>query len=119
MDPETIKRRRKAIQRDARCVGCGSTLAFCKGQRGQDPTAPPWFGCCARGTDMRPCHHQVDTRALVDLLKEIESGTVRDEADMLLDQVQEHPRRSRLLRDCVTALANESWPEDVPMGRHF
>jgi hypothetical protein len=92
MDLKLIKRRRKAIQQDAPCVGCGSTLASCKANRGKDPTAPPWFGCCARGLSMTPCDHRPDPGALTALLEEVESGNVRDEADVLLDSLQEYPR---------------------------
>lgn len=102
MDLKLIKRRRKAIQQEAPCVGCGATLASCKANRGKDPTAPPWFGCCARGTQMGPCDHRVSASALTALLKEVESGTVRDEADVLLDSLQEYPiRRFRLPPVCM------------------
>lgn len=92
MDLRLIAERRKAIQDAAPCVGCGSTLASCKANRGKDPTAPPWFGCCARGTALAPCDHQPDPRALSDLLKEIETGTVRDEAQVLLDSLRPYSR---------------------------
>jgi len=118
VDPKLIKRRRKAIEQAAPCVGCGSTLASCKAQRGKDPTAPPWFGCCAWGTDFTPCDHRPDPAALTALLKEIESGTVRDEAEMLLDSIKEYPTtRRRSLRARVMAMAADDWPDDVPMGR--
>jgi hypothetical protein len=97
VDLKLIKKRCEAIQQDARCVGCGSTLASCKANRGKDPTAPPWFGCCAGGTQVGPCDHQVSAMALIALLKEMESGTVRDEADILLDSLQEYPARTRWL----------------------
>lgn len=74
---ETIAARRQHIQDNAKCVGCGATLADCKAERGKDPSAPPWFGCCARGVGLTPCQHDPDTRALLELLAEIESGDVR------------------------------------------
>lgn len=73
-----IAKRLQDIQADARCVSCGATLADCEASRGKDPTAPPWFGCCARGIDAStPCHHEVSKGALAALLGEIESGAVR------------------------------------------
>ena len=86
---ELVKERRKDIEDNAPCVGCGSTLASCKSQRGTDPTAPPWFGCCARGTAMAPCQHIPDRKALTGLLQEIESGKVRSVEEVLLDSLQE------------------------------
>lgn len=75
---DIIAARRKAIQDGARCEGCGATLAQCKAQRGKDPSAPEWFGCCARGLALsEPCRHVPDAGALLALLTEIESGTVR------------------------------------------
>jgi hypothetical protein len=75
---DIIAARRQAIQDDAHCEGCGSTLAACKANQGKDPTAPPWFGCCARGVGLDiPCNHVPDAGALFALLAEIESGTVR------------------------------------------
>lgn len=95
MDLELIKARRKAIEDAAPCQGCGSTLASCKANRGKDPTAPPWFGCCARGTSlMGRCLHRPDPAALQVLLREIEDGAVRSVEEMLLDSIPEHrPRR--------------------------
>lgn len=94
MDPHVITERRQAIEQDAPCDGCGSTLASCKASRGKDPTAPPWFGCCARGLLLDvPCYHIPSSAALADLLKEIETGTVRTVEDVLLDSIPEHPRR--------------------------
>lgn len=84
-----IQERRKDIQESAPCVGCGATLAFCKSQRGVDPTAPPWFGCCARGTGFDPCQHVPDPQELIGLLKEIESGRVRGVEEVLLDSLTE------------------------------
>lgn len=74
---DLIAARRQAIRDAAPCEGCGATLAACKAERGKDPTAPPWFGCCAQGIDMRPCRHVVDAAALQELLDEIEAGHVR------------------------------------------
>jgi hypothetical protein len=69
---------------------------------------------------MVPCDHRPDPAALAALLKEIESGTVRDEADMLLDSIEEYPMTGRRsMRARVMAMATESWPDDVPMGGHF
>jgi hypothetical protein len=75
---DIIAARRKHIRDSAPCEGCGTTLADCEAQRGKDPTAPPWFGCCARGVGLDiPCNHVPDAGALFALLAEIESGTVR------------------------------------------
>lgn len=73
VDPEVIRARQKLIRDDAPCVGCGARQADCEAARGQDPTAPPWFGCCARGTMLGPCSHQSDPGALTALVKEIEA----------------------------------------------
>lgn len=93
---EIIRERRKLIRDNARCVGCGATSAACKAQRGKDPTAPPWFGCCARGVDMRPCSHLTDQGELTALLDEIAAGKVRTVAEML---AEEAPRRARRAAD--------------------
>jgi hypothetical protein len=77
VNADTIAARRQQIQDNAKCVGCGATLADCKARRGKDPTAPSWFGCCAIGASMGPCNHRVDAGALWALLREVESGTVR------------------------------------------
>lgn len=122
MDVNVITARRKAIEDDAPCESCGSTLASCKANRGKDPTAPPWFGCCARGSFLDvPCDHRVDQVALSALLKEIESGAVRSVEDVLLDSIEEFPlfspgRRGRSLRARVMAETADNWPDDVPMG---
>lgn len=106
---ERIPERRKQIERDAPCEGCGSTLAECEAQRGKDPTAPPWFGCCARGMFMDPCRHEPDQVALLGLLREIESGNVRSLDEILLDSLTEFgSRRSRLVRRGLAADARES-----------
>jgi hypothetical protein len=99
---ENIKARRQQIEADAPCDGCGATLATCKANQGKDPTAPPWFGCCARGLEMRPCNHVVSRQALQDLIREIEDGEVRSVDDVLLDSVSEFPRsRWRLPPVCM------------------
>jgi hypothetical protein len=115
MDRKMIKARRKAIEADAPCDGCGATLAACKSQRGKVPTAPSWFGCCARGTGMMACRHVPDSRALRGLIKEIERGEVRSTDDELLDSISEFPPLSRSLRNRVMAMAAADWPDDVPM----
>lgn len=118
-----IAERREAIVSASPCEGCGATLALCKSQRGKDPTAPDWFGCCARGTGMLACRHVPDSQELLRLLKEIESGEVApvpDPDDELLASIEEFPllspsRRGRSLRRRVMAMAGDSWPDDVPM----
>jgi hypothetical protein len=121
VDMAAIKARRERIENDARCVGCGSTLALCKSQRGKDPTAPEWFGCCARGLLLDiPCDHRANPAELISLLKEIESGEVKSEADELLDSISENPMfgmsdRGRLLRARIMS----DWPDDVPMRGRF
>jgi hypothetical protein len=89
-----VEARRQEITAEAPCEGCGGTLDRCKA--GKDLTAPPWFGCCARGTDMRPCNHVPDQGRLWALLREIERGEVapvRTAEEKLLDSLEEHPRR--------------------------
>lgn len=90
-----ITERRRAIEDDAPCVGCGATLVTCRSYRGKDPTAPPWFGCCARTTAFLPCEHRPDTSALRELLREIESGHVRSLDQVLLDSVSPMTRFER------------------------
>lgn len=93
-----ITERRKAIEDDAPCEGCGSTLASCKANRGKDPTAPPWFGCCARGLLLDvPCAHRSDPAALQALLREIEDDEVRSVEQVLLDSISEFTRPRRWL----------------------
>jgi len=115
-----ITERRKAIEDDAPCVGCGSTLVSCKANRGKDKTAPAWFGCCARGTAMAPCDHRQSRSALLALMGEIERGEVRSLEDVFLDSIEEFPlfsltRRGRWLRAQVLARTIDPWPDDVPM----
>ena len=83
---EVIAARRKHLQDEAECAYCGTTLTDCKAERGKDPTAPPWFGCCAHGMGMEPCSHSVSSAALSDLLDEIASGHVRTVEEMLADR---------------------------------
>jgi len=77
--PEILRARREDIAGQAECEGCGTTLEECNrlAAENTDPTAPPWFGCCAMGTAMGPCSHRPRADLLSDLLKEIESGTIR------------------------------------------
>lgn len=117
MDLKLITARRKEIQKAAPCTGCGATLAFCKSHRGKDPTAPPWFGCCAQGVFLTPCQHVPSVAALIDPLKEIESGELRSEEQMLLDSLEEFPsgRIRGSLRTRALSAVMDSWPDDVPM----
>jgi hypothetical protein len=77
LDAELIAARRRKIREDAPCEYCGTALAACEAERGKDPTAPPWFGCCAHGLGMEPCAHRSSPTATQDLLDEIEAGHVR------------------------------------------
>jgi hypothetical protein len=108
IDPAVVKERRIAIQQDAPCEGCGLTLAKCLAARGKDPTAPPWFGCCARGTTLRPCMHVTSGYDLLALIKEIESGSVRSLDEVLLHSVTEHNSRVRYAAGRFLDLAEES-----------
>jgi hypothetical protein len=109
---EVVKARRELIERQARCEGCGSPLESCEAARGEDPTAPPWFGCCARGLNLSmPCRHVPDSRALDALLREVESGTVRTveqvEDQALIASIHEYdPRR-------MMAALNRMSEEDI------
>ena len=94
VDPEVIRARQKLIRDDAPCVGCGARQADCEAARGQDPTAPPWFGCCARGTMLGPCSHQSDPGALTALVKEIEAGEVRPAEEILAERAERAARRA-------------------------
>jgi hypothetical protein len=110
MDRKLIKRRRKAILAAAECESCGATLGRCEAQRGKDPTAPPWFGCCAQGSDLiTPCRHVPSTAKLVALLKEIERGQVRDEATELLDSIEEYPMTLRRRVLAMVPPVEEVW----------
>lgn len=91
---ELITARRRKIAQDAPCDYCGGTLAECKAARGKDPTAPPWFGCCAHGLGMDPCSHQSDPCATRQLLDEIESGTVRTVAEVEQDEARRRAPRT-------------------------
>lgn len=92
MDTDVIKARRRYIRDNAPCESCGATLASCMAERGTDPEAPPWFGCCARGqlADI-PCRHVQDSTALTELLKEIEAGHVRT-----VDEIKPKPRKRQM-----------------------
>jgi hypothetical protein len=86
IDPEVVKARRALILDNAPCAYCGVALAKCKAERGKDPTAPSWFGCCAHGADLEPCSHRSDSGALRELLDEIESGNVRTVEQVLAER---------------------------------
>jgi hypothetical protein len=101
MRASVIAARRQEILDEAPCEGCGGTLETCKANRGKDPTAPKWFGCCARGLDFRPCVHVPSVNRLLALLEEIESGRVQpvlSEEDKLLSSLSEGPSISGLRR---------------------
>ncbi len=88
-----LAERRQHIIDLAECEGCGASRKECENARGKDPTAPPWFGCCARGHFLdRPCHHISSTKLLDDLLKEVMAGEVRTVAEAYPPPVQ-GPRR--------------------------
>lgn len=93
---EIVKARRKDIAEQAECEGCGATLAACKANRGKDPTAPPWFGCCAIGTAMAPCSHRPNVRLMDALLTEIESGAVRPVAEIVAEREAKEQQRQAL-----------------------
>lgn len=92
---DIIKGRRQLIREDAPCDGCGTTEAECASSRGKYPTAPGWFGCCARGTALAPCVHRADRRALDALLREIESGAVRTAESIREERRAEAERKAR------------------------
>lgn len=96
-----IKARRKDINEQAPCDYCGTSLIACKAERGKDPTAPPWLGCCAVGTELGPCRHQRDSHALDQLLKEIERGEVRpvEEIQAERDAIEAERRARRSTRE--------------------
>lgn len=94
---ELIRERRRHIRDMARCDNCGSTFISCLAARGKDPEAPPWFGCCASGPYMDPCHHTPDRQAFNTLLDEVETGEIRSLDQVLLDSIQEYPRSRRAL----------------------
>lgn len=98
---EVIAERRRKIHDDAPCKSCGATLASCKANRGKDPTAPPWFGCCAQGIEMARCCHRSDRAALGALLREIETGHVRSLDEVLLDSVREYSIPRNLVRALI------------------
>lgn len=77
--PAVLAARMEFLRLDARCTSCGATQALCDQLResSDDPTAPPWFGCCAAGPAMGPCHHEINTRRHRHLQDEVASGTVR------------------------------------------
>lgn len=100
---DVIAARRQAIRDAAPCEGCGATLADCVVERGKDPTAPDWFGCCAQGVDMRPCRHVQSRAALAELLDEIESGHVRT-----VDEATPKPRAKGV-----------SWTEYLDQGEQW
>lgn len=103
----TIAARRQHIQDNAPCVDCGSPLTDCKASRGKDPTAPEWFGCCASGITLNvPCRHRVDANALLALIGEIESGTVRT-----VEEVTVESQRTR------AGSADMSWLDYLNQGQ--
>ncbi|PZG12455.1 hypothetical protein C1I95_25750 [Micromonospora craterilacus] len=108
---EVIAARRRHIQESAPCVGCGGSLADCKAARGTDPTAPPWFGCCARGVQASiPCQHEPDAQAALALLAEIEAGEVRT-----VEQVE----AERAERKARAAARGMSWFEYLNQDRQW
>lgn len=119
LDPAVIKRRRIVIQQDAPCQGCGSKMSSCLAQRGKDPTAPPWFGCCARGLEMQPCFHPMNPAALYALIKEIESGKVRDVDEMLLDSLTERTQTLKRIRAIARSMPPKDFQDYVHSGHYY
>lgn len=105
---ELIAERRKLIRDDAPCVGCGGRLADCEAARGEDPTAPPWFGCCARGTGMAPCSHRQDAGALSALLDEVAAGEVRSVGEILQERTGLAARREAARGPVVGSLFDQA-----------
>jgi hypothetical protein len=58
------------------CDSCGATWGECAANRGRDPWAPPWFGCCVPPEGGR-CTHRVNADCVRTLVKQIESGEIR------------------------------------------
>lgn len=85
--------RRKDIAKQARCEGCGATLEACEAERGKDPDAPRWLGCCAQGADLRPCRHVVDPADYAALLDEIGSGVVRTVEEVRAERDEREAKR--------------------------
>lgn len=83
---DVIAERRAHIRDTAPCQGCGAGLADCEARRGADPTAPSWFGCCARGLGMEPCGHVQSVHELSALLDEIAAGRVRTVAEITAER---------------------------------
>lgn len=102
LDPEVIRGRRQLIRDDAPCIGCGGRWADCLAARGKDPAAPPWFGCCARGTGMVRCVHRPSADDLTALLKEIESGTVRPAEEILAERAARAQKRQARITTWTT-----------------
>lgn len=85
--------RRKDIAKQARCEGCGATLEACEAERGKDPDAPRWLGCCAQGVDLRPCRHVPDPADYAALLDEIGSGVVRTVEEVRAERDEREAKR--------------------------
>lgn len=117
-DRVVIEERARQIADDAPCVGCGTTLAACKAARGKDPTAPEWFGCCARGTAMAPCSHRADPAAVIALLSEVTSGHVRTATEVAAERAGRRGPVSALIFDqgAVWQQRSGEWIEIADMG---
>jgi hypothetical protein len=103
IDPAVVSARRELIKQDAPCEGCGATLASCEANRGKDPTAPVWFGCCARGAALDvPCRHVPDPGDLAALLREIEAGEVRTAEEVTAERRTRETERATLRAAHIT-----------------
>lgn len=92
-----VAERRAHIRAMARCESCGATRAACDHYRetNDDPTAPGWFGCCARGLLLdTPCRHVEQVGMIRELFDEIEAGAVRTVAEAYPPPVQGPHRAS-------------------------
>jgi hypothetical protein len=78
-----IAERRQYIKDMAPCTSCRASRRECDRLRetNTDPTAPPWFGCCAVGTLPGPCQHRESVDMTDQLLREIMAGEVRSVAE--------------------------------------
>jgi len=106
----------REVRNQARCIGCGATLAECDRAREQntDPTAPDWLGCCAIGNPPGPCTHEEDPTAVRRLLNKIETSDTK----LLLEAIGPLHDRPRRVSTMWLLYQDEWWqPKVGPMLR--